>query len=380
MCRSASRPPNTPPMPTRSASLRLLEAIRILGWKKETRFYQASTSELYGNGAGSAADGNHAVLSALALWRRQALRLLDHGELPRGLRHACLQRHPVQSRKPDPRRDLRHPQDHPRASPPSQPVCRRRFISAISTPSATGAMPAIIVEGHVADPAAGRARRLRAGDRRDPSVREFVELRFREIGRTIEWRGKGVEENRHRRAKPARLLVAIDPRYFRPTEVDRLLGDATKAQQQARLEAEGTALPSSCARWWRAISLCSPPSRAGSARRIERTRVAAFELRRASASGLPAIAAWWARRWCAGWRSEDCELLTVPRQTARSARPGRGDRLVRSRTAAGGVSGRGQGRRHRRQRQLPGGFSLRQSGHRRPTSIHARASTSASTS
>ena len=48
-------------------------------------------------GAGSAAEGNHAVLSALALWRRQALRLLDHGELPRGLRHVRLQRHPVQS-------------------------------------------------------------------------------------------------------------------------------------------------------------------------------------------------------------------------------------------------------------------------------------------
>ena len=47
-------------------------------------------------GAGGSAEGNHAVLSALALWRRQALRLLDHGELPRGLRHVRVQRHPVQ--------------------------------------------------------------------------------------------------------------------------------------------------------------------------------------------------------------------------------------------------------------------------------------------
>ncbi len=47
-------------------------------------------------GAGGAAAGDHAVLSALALRRGQALRLLDHGELPRGLRHVCLQRHPVQ--------------------------------------------------------------------------------------------------------------------------------------------------------------------------------------------------------------------------------------------------------------------------------------------
>ena len=49
------------------------------------------------SGSGSPAEGNHAVLSALALWRCQAVRLLDHGELPRGLRHVRLQRHPVQS-------------------------------------------------------------------------------------------------------------------------------------------------------------------------------------------------------------------------------------------------------------------------------------------
>ncbi len=52
--------------------LRLLEAIRILGMEKETRFYQASTSELYGLGPGGAAEGNHAVLPALALRRRQS--------------------------------------------------------------------------------------------------------------------------------------------------------------------------------------------------------------------------------------------------------------------------------------------------------------------
>ena len=70
--------------------LRLLEAIRILGMEKETRFYQASTSELYGLVQEVPQKRDHAVLSALALWRRQALWLLDHGELPRGLRHVCL--------------------------------------------------------------------------------------------------------------------------------------------------------------------------------------------------------------------------------------------------------------------------------------------------
>jgi GDPmannose 4,6-dehydratase len=75
--------------------LRLLEVIRILGMGKETRFYQALGAVR--PGAGGAAEGNHAVLSALALWRRQALWLLDYGELPRGLRHVRLQWHPVQS-------------------------------------------------------------------------------------------------------------------------------------------------------------------------------------------------------------------------------------------------------------------------------------------
>ena len=63
-------------------------------------------------GARDAAKRNHAVLPALSLCGGEALRLLDHGELPRSLWHACLERHPVQSRESDPRRDLRHPQDH----------------------------------------------------------------------------------------------------------------------------------------------------------------------------------------------------------------------------------------------------------------------------
>ena len=62
-------------------TLRLLEALRILRMEDRVRFYQASTSELYG-GSGEAAAGDHAVLSSLALCRRQTLRLLDHRQLP----------------------------------------------------------------------------------------------------------------------------------------------------------------------------------------------------------------------------------------------------------------------------------------------------------
>jgi len=63
------------------------------------------------------------------------------------------------------------------------------------------------------------------------SVREFVELAFAQIGRRIEWQGKGVQE-KGRDAKTGEILVEVDPRYFRPTEVDLLLGDPTKAREK----------------------------------------------------------------------------------------------------------------------------------------------------
>ncbi|MBW2029500.1 MAG: GDP-mannose 4,6-dehydratase [Deltaproteobacteria bacterium] len=73
------------------------------------------------------------------------------------------------------------------------------------------------------------------------SVREFVEMAFKEIGVEIGWRGKGVEEvgvvtsNEKQVASEIRegdVVVEVDPRYFRPTEVDELLGDATKARRE----------------------------------------------------------------------------------------------------------------------------------------------------
>ncbi len=63
------------------------------------------------------------------------------------------------------------------------------------------------------------------------SVREFVELAFAHVGREVEWRGAGVEE-KALDAKSGQVLVEIDPRYFRPTEVDFLLGDPTKAREK----------------------------------------------------------------------------------------------------------------------------------------------------
>jgi len=62
------------------------------------------------------------------------------------------------------------------------------------------------------------------------SVREFIELAFGEVGRKIVWRGEGVEEEGFD-GRSGEVLVKIDPRYFRPTEVDLLLGDPSKARK-----------------------------------------------------------------------------------------------------------------------------------------------------
>ena len=63
------------------------------------------------------------------------------------------------------------------------------------------------------------------------SVREFVERAFAEVGRRIVWRGAGVDEIGVDPASGA-VLVRVDPRYFRPTEVQTLLGDASKAREK----------------------------------------------------------------------------------------------------------------------------------------------------
>ena len=63
------------------------------------------------------------------------------------------------------------------------------------------------------------------------TVREFVELAFAEVGITIEWKGTGVDEKGYD-AATGRLLVDVNPSYFRPAEVDLLWGDCSKAEQQ----------------------------------------------------------------------------------------------------------------------------------------------------
>ena len=63
------------------------------------------------------------------------------------------------------------------------------------------------------------------------TVREFIELAFKEVGTDIEWKGDGVDE-KGVDAATGKVLIEVDPKYFRPAEVDYLLGDASKAQER----------------------------------------------------------------------------------------------------------------------------------------------------
>ena len=62
-------------------------------------------------------------------------------------------------------------------------------------------------------------------------MREFVTLAFAEVGITIDWQGEGIEEKGIERGT-GRVLIEVDPKYFRPAEVEELLGDPTKARTE----------------------------------------------------------------------------------------------------------------------------------------------------
>ena len=118
---------------------RMLEAMREVC--PEARFYQASSSEMFGKVLRGPADRDDAVLPALALRRRQGLRPLHHGQLPRVLRPARDLRDPLQPREPAPRPRVRDPQDHlARRRDQARPDARS-CAWATSTPNATGATP-----------------------------------------------------------------------------------------------------------------------------------------------------------------------------------------------------------------------------------------------
>ncbi len=211
-------------------TLRLLEAIRILDMTETVRFYQASSSELYGKVQAPVQDETtpfhprspYAAAKLYAYWITVNYREAYGIHASNGI----LFNH-------------------------ESPIRGETFV----TRKITRAVAAIQLGlqnmlylgnldskrdwGHARDYVEGMWRILQQDSPDDyvlatgetHSVREFVELAFREVGREIEWRGEGVEEKGFD-AGTGQQLIEIDPRYFRPTEVDYLLGDPSKAREK----------------------------------------------------------------------------------------------------------------------------------------------------
>ena len=208
-------------------ALRVLEAIRILGLAGKTRFYQASSSELYGLARETPQKETtpfyprspYGVAKLYAYWITVNYReaygmytcngiLFNHESPIRGETFVTRKITRALSRislglqdclylgNLEARRDWGHARDYVEA---------QWLILQQEKP-----------EDYV----------IATGEQH--SVREFVEAAAVELGMPVTWRGEGAEEKGYDAA--GRCIVAIDPRYFRPTEVDSLLGDASKAR------------------------------------------------------------------------------------------------------------------------------------------------------
>ncbi|MGE7467970.1 GDP-mannose 4,6-dehydratase [Bosea sp. NPDC003192] len=210
--------------------LRLLEAIRILGMEKRTRFYQASTSELYGlvqetpqrETTPFYPRSPYAVAKLYGYWITVNYREAYGMHASNGI----LFNHESPIR--------------------GETFVTRKITRAVARISVglesclyLGNLDARRDWGHARDYVEGMWRILQRDEPGDyvlatgetRSVREFVELAFSHVDRNITWRGEGVNETGIDSAT-GNVLVRIEPRYFRPTEVDLLLGDASKAKAE----------------------------------------------------------------------------------------------------------------------------------------------------
>ena len=207
--------------------LRILEAIQILGLEKTTRFYQASTSELFGKVSEIPQTENtpfhprspYAIAKLYGYWITVNYREAYGIHASNGI----LFNH-------------------------ESPIRGETFVTRKVTRAVAaielgieekmflGNIDAVRDWGHAKDFVDGMWRMLQQDQPGDyvlatgeqHSVREFVELSFAVIGVKIAWKGNGIEEQGIDE-ETGKVLVEIDPRYFRPTEIDSLLGDPTKA-------------------------------------------------------------------------------------------------------------------------------------------------------
>jgi GDPmannose 4,6-dehydratase len=210
-------------------TLRILEAMRILGMEKKTRFYQASTSELYGMVQETPQKETtpfyprspYAVAKLYAYWitvnYREAYGM-----------YACngiLFNHesPVRGETFVTRKITR---------------ALARIKLGLQDCLYLGNLDALRDWGHAKDYVEMQWLMLQQDQPEDfviasgaqYSVRQFVEISANELGIGIEWKGKGVDEKGYDAA--GKCIIKVDPRYFRPTEVETLLGDPSKAKQK----------------------------------------------------------------------------------------------------------------------------------------------------
>jgi len=219
-------------------TLRLLEAIRILGLEKKTRFYQASTSELYGlvqevpqkETTPFYPRSPYAVAKLYAYWitvnYREAYGM-----------YAC---NGILFNHESPRR--------------GETFVTRKITRGLANIQQgleeclyMGNIDALRDWGHAKDYVRMQWLMLQQDQPEDfviatgqqYSVRQFIEWTAEELGMQLRWEGQGVDERAYWLNAPAELgraadqpVVQIDPRYFRPAEVETLLGDPTKAREK----------------------------------------------------------------------------------------------------------------------------------------------------
>jgi GDPmannose 4,6-dehydratase len=210
--------------------LRMLEAIRILGMEKQTRFYQASTSELYGLAQEVPQKETtpfyprspYGVAKLYGYWITVNYREAYGIHASNGIlfNHES----PIRGETFVTRKITRGV---------------ARIETGLEDTLYLGNLEARRDWGHARDYAEGMHKILQADTPDDfvlatgeaHSVREFVERAFAEVGRSIEWRGRGADETGID-VRSGKAVVRIDPVYFRPTEVDYLIGDASKARRK----------------------------------------------------------------------------------------------------------------------------------------------------
>jgi len=219
-------------------TLRILEAVRLLGLAKKTKIYQASTSELYGlvqeipqtEKTPFYPRSPYGVAKLYAYWMTVNYREAYNMFACNGI----LFNH---------------------ESPLRGETFVTRKITRAAAQIALGMMDKLYVGnldasrdwGHAKDYVEAMYLMLQQDEPEDfviatgitTKVRDFIRLTFRELGAELEFRGKGKDEKGFIKScddnftlKPGQEVVAVDPNYFRPTEVDLLIGDATKAKEK----------------------------------------------------------------------------------------------------------------------------------------------------